>query len=165
MWSVDDRGEIARYLIFGAVFCLLVMALGYWLQLLPMPAFRTAMDRVVFALRLQLFVLPWLAAALAVATHARLHAPNAAAEPSTLVRDMVEQTSLAFGAHLVLAVMLRGEEMVLVAMIAGLFAVGRALWWFGDRFGARARALGFALSFYPSVAALVMALLLQLVRG
>ncbi len=156
----DDRRLMARYLLFGAIFCILVMALGYWLHLVPLPAFRDAADRVMFALRLQILVLPWLAAALAVAAYRGDSAADAA-----LVRDMLEQVVLAFGAHLVLAVMLRGEEMVMVAMLAALFCVGRAAWWFGDSARPGLRAFGFALSFFPSLAAYVLAALLLLLRG
>jgi uncharacterized membrane protein YecN with MAPEG domain len=38
-----------------------------------------------------------------------------------------------------------------------LFAVGRLLFWIGYRRGAAGRAFGFALTFYPSVLALLAA--------
>lgn len=156
----DDRRLLGRYLLLGALFSILVMVLGYWLHLVPLPAFRDAAERVLFALRLQILVLPWLAAAVAVATYRG----NAAADAAR-VQDMLEQTVLAFGAHLVLAVALRGEEMVMVAMLAALFCVGRAAWWFGDSVRPGLRAFGFALSFFPSLAAYVLAALLLLLRG
>jgi uncharacterized membrane protein YecN with MAPEG domain len=60
---------------------------------------------------------------------------------------------LAVGAHLIVVATF-GTSTAIVAALAGLFAVGRLLFWIGYRYGAKWRAFGFALTFYPSVLAL-----------
>ena len=45
-----------------------------------------------------------------------------------------------------------------IALLVGCFSVGRVLFWTGYAGGAAARAFGFALTFYPSVLALLVVL-------
>ena len=45
-----------------------------------------------------------------------------------------------------------------IALLVGCFSVGRVLFWTGYARGAAARAFGFALTFYPSVLALLVVL-------
>lgn len=69
----------------------------------------------------------------------------------TLIQNTLEQTMLAipaYGAWLWLAPEGRRG---LVILCAGLFGLGRLLFFLGYRFGAPARALGFTLTFYPTV--------------
>jgi len=69
----------------------------------------------------------------------------------SLIQNTLEQVMLAvpaYGAWLWLAPEGRRG---LVILCAGLFGVGRLLFFLGYRFGASARALGFTLTFYPSV--------------
>ena len=68
---------------------------------------------------------------------------------------------LAFVAYGALT-LLSDHARVPVALFAACFTAGRLLFWTGYRDGAEARALGFALTFYPSVAALLMAALATL---
>jgi uncharacterized protein involved in response to NO len=46
---------------------------------------------------------------------------------------------------------------VLVPVLAALFCAGRLLFWLGYERGAAARAVGFGLTFYPSLAVLIIA--------
>ena len=69
----------------------------------------------------------------------------------TLIQNTLEQIALAvpaYGAWLWLAPEGRRG---LVIVCAGLFGVGRLLFFLGYRHGAPARALGFTLTFYPTV--------------
>jgi uncharacterized membrane protein YecN with MAPEG domain len=50
----------------------------------------------------------------------------------------------------------------LVPLLGGLFCGGRVLFWIGYRHGAVGRAFGFALTFYPSVGALLLSAYLLL---
>ena len=69
----------------------------------------------------------------------------------SLIQNTLEQLVLAipaYGAWLWLA---PGGRRGLVLLCAGLFGLGRLLFFLGYRFGAPARAVGFTLTFYPTV--------------
>lgn len=53
---------------------------------------------------------------------------------------------LAFGAHLTLAALLRGNELVLIPLLIALFMVGRIAFAFGYAKRASGRAFGMALT-------------------
>jgi len=112
----------------------------------------------------------WLAAA--IGTVARLRFGSARAvdggdgDPrvdaaNAILRNTAEQVLLALVAYTALT-LLSDHARVPVALFAACFAAGRLLFWTGYRDGAESRALGFALTFYPSIAALLMAALATL---
>jgi len=70
-------------------------------------------------------------------------------------RNTLEQAVLAAIAWTGLALTLPHERLALIAWLAILFAVGRALFWLGYLIAPWARAFGFGLTFYPTVAAYV----------
>lgn len=80
---------------------------------------------------------------------------------NAILRNTAEQVVLAFVAYGALT-LLSDHARVPVALFAACFTAGRLVFWTGYRDGAEARALGFALTFYPSVAALLMAALVTL---
>ena len=75
---------------------------------------------------------------------------------NAILRNTAEQALLAALASGALTV-LDDHARVAVGLFAACFSAGRLLFWSGYRDGAAARALGFGLTFYPSVAALLMA--------
>ncbi|WP_294218404.1 MAPEG family protein [uncultured Sphingomonas sp.] len=77
---------------------------------------------------------------------------------NAILRNTAEQALLAAIAYGALT-LLDDHARVAVALFAACFSAGRLLFWSGYRDGAAARALGFGLTFYPSVAALLMAAL------
>lgn len=82
----------------------------------------------------------------------------------TLIQNTLEQTVLAvvaYGAWLALG---PPDRAGLVVVSAGYFAIGRLLFFAGYARGAPARALGFALTFYPSVALVAATLPAALAR-
>lgn len=80
--------------------------------------------------------------------------PTAHILQSTL-QNTLEQTVLALATHAVWATTMPRAAQAAVPVAAMLFVVGRVLFWRGYAHGAPSRALGFALTFYPSVAMLV----------
>jgi hypothetical protein len=70
---------------------------------------------------------------------------------STL-QNTLEQTVLAVSVHAIWAAVMPETWQAAVPAAAILFGLGRVLFWRGYSRGAPARALGFALTFYPSVA-------------
>ena len=112
-------------------------------------------------------MVPLIALALAIGNVARLRffSPDdidAAAGFSTttsvrqagaVLQNTLEQAVLAIGSYGLLA-LVRPDSSALLIALPTLFAVGRALFWWGYARGASGRALGFALTFYPSIGAL-----------
>ena len=70
-------------------------------------------------------------------------------------QNTLEQTVLAAIAWTGLALALRHEQLGLIPLLAIFFATGRATFWLGYLIAPWARAFGLALTFYPTVAALL----------
>ena len=122
-------------------------------------------ERLQAALREDVFVIGWLAATIANVARLRFTsiediAGSSAGSGSQSVRDAVsilqntaEQVLLAVLTHLVFAAVI-GHPAAMLTTLVTMFCMGRTLFWFGYKRGAGGRALGFALTFYPTVAAL-----------
>jgi hypothetical protein len=72
-----------------------------------------------------------------------------------LLQNTLEQFALVFGVYLAWAVTMPAASMSVVPLAAIAFAVGRILFFAGYKQGAPSRALGFTLTFYPSLVMLV----------
>jgi hypothetical protein len=73
----------------------------------------------------------------------------------TLLQNTLEQTVLALPIYLAWACIAPVAWLSVVPIVAVLFALGRLLFFAGYGHGAPARAVGFALTFYPSMTMLV----------
>lgn len=67
-------------------------------------------------------------------------------------QNTLEQAMLAALAWPSLALLLPERQLVVIPVLAFLFVVGRACFWLGYLYASWARAFGFALTFYPTVA-------------
>jgi hypothetical protein len=153
----------------AAAALLAIIALSAALALSPSDTLLPLTDRLKLALTCDLFVVVWLA--LAVGNVARLRffsaediAGSALTQQSQRVRiasavlqNTLEQVVLAIPTHLTLACLLEGYSYVFPVLVT-LFGLGRLLFWLGYEHGAKARAFGFALTFYPSLGALFVAI-------
>jgi hypothetical protein len=74
----------------------------------------------------------------------------------SMLQNTLEQTVLATGVHLIWASVMPTGWQAAIPVAALLFAIGRVLFWRGYARGAPSRALGFGLTFYPSVAMLAL---------
>lgn len=140
------------------------------------PPTPTLADRLSFTLQADLLVVGWLAAAVGSVAAGRFFSEEdiagaglAATSPRLNVRaallgNTLEQVVLAVPAHLALATVLRPDEMALILALVLLFSLGRLAFWLSYVHGAGARALGFGLTFYPSVLALLLTGGLALMR-
>ncbi len=70
-------------------------------------------------------------------------------------QNTLEQVVLASIAWLGLALALPREQLSIIPALAIVFAAGRVLFWIGYLMSSWARALGFSLTFYPTVVAYV----------
>ena len=130
-------------------------------------------ERLAYALKADLFLLLWLAGCVRAVSGGRFHSPediggSARGAPSpqlaikvAVLQNTLEQTVLASGGLLVLAAVLRGEEMVLIPVLAALFLAGRVAFALGYGRGRTGRAFGMALTAAPIIVALPMSLVLM----
>jgi uncharacterized membrane protein YecN with MAPEG domain len=81
--------------------------------------------------------------------------PQAHLLQSTL-QNTLEQTVLAMSAHSIWGAAMPETWQPAVPAAAVLFVVGRILFWRGYQRGAPSRALGFGLTFYPTVALVLL---------
>ncbi|MFN3676813.1 MAG: MAPEG family protein [Sphingomonas pseudosanguinis] len=127
-------------------------------------------DRVLRAVAAATVAALWLAATIGHVAALRFESPadiDAAAGgggdspriaiAQAVLRNTLEQVVLAVPAYIALAWVVEGSG-AMVPMLAALFSIGRTLFWANYARGAVARAFGFALGFYSSVAALVIVL-------
>jgi hypothetical protein len=69
-------------------------------------------------------------------------------------QNTLEQAALAAVAWMGLALVLPHDRLGLIGVLATVFAMGRVLFWTGYLIAPWARAIGFGLTFYPTVVAL-----------
>jgi len=132
------------------------------------PSSRALTDRLIAVARADLLVICWLGATIGNVARLRFFSADDIAGSATtngtsdvnrakaVLQNTLEQVALAIPIHLALAVLVESSEPLIIAL-ATLFAIGRFLFWIGYVNGARYRAFGFALTFYPSVAGLIIA--------
>lgn len=74
-----------------------------------------------------------------------------------ILQNTLEQTALAEVAYGATAVLVSSHLLAVIPAAAILFSIGRLLFWAGYGQGAAGRALGFCLTFYPTVALFAIA--------
>ncbi len=135
----------------------------YWRESIGMPTG----ERLLLAAKTDLFVV--LALVIAISDVARrrflsaLDIQGSSVAPgseqmrnaSAFLQNTLEQVAVAVPAHFALALFYRGGAAI-IPLLGALFCIGRVLFRVGYSHGAAARAFGFAITFYPSVAALVV---------
>jgi len=152
-----------------------VGAAWFWLPpalLGATPGMATA-DRLAYALKADLPIFLWLGGCLRAVASIRFRSdadrPGSAyaapssrlAVPAAVLQNSLEQTVLAIGAHLALATVLRGEEMILLPVLVVLYLLGRAAFALEYARGAAARAFGMALTGASTIAAFGIAIVLM----
>ena len=132
--------------------------------------------QAVFALKADLFVFLWLVVAVVRVANVRFFSSEdiqggGLTKPSkriavslSILQNTQEQALLAVGAHLALASLLEGAELAVIPLLVALFCIGRAAFWFGYAGGAASRAFGFGTTFYPTVAAYALSVILVFAR-
>jgi uncharacterized membrane protein YecN with MAPEG domain len=129
----------------------------------------TLVDRLGFTLRWELLILIWLAGSVGAVSQKRFWTPadrhgSAYSEPSPALavrranlQNSLEQAVLASNAHLILATVLRDQELVLIPLLVLLFLIGRATFAIGYAKSPIARAFGMAVTGAPIGFAFVLA--------
>lgn len=169
-FKAEQRGvaiRMASALLLTIVVLGLVAFATHGCGVVPFP------QRLQDALRIDLLVVLWVAVGIANVARLRFfseqdiagsgsqQAPDQVRIANAVLENSFEQAVLAIVTHLIVAATFAGST-PLIAALACLFVVGRLLFWTGYKRGARGRAFGFALTFYPSVIALLASALAAL---
>ena len=150
-----------------------LLALAFAIVAAPsalLPHENNADSAIAHALQWDILLAFWLAANIAMLARHRFFTPAdidggglsdgtpTAKVLQSVLQNTLEQVALALSVHLIWAATMPGRWQAAIPAAAMLFFFGRALFWRGYARGAPARALGFALTFYPTVAMLVVAI-------
>lgn len=167
-----EQRRVALGMASAALLSASVLAALAWLRPFATPELPTPWMRLAFTMRTDVLLFAWLGAAIADVARQRFFSAHdiggsaqgdaspAMRRANAVLQNTLEQTVFAFGSHLALAAHLPSRWMVVLPGLTGLFCLGRALFWIGYRGGAAARAFGFALTFYPSLGACIVAVVL-----
>ena len=156
-----EQKSIVLQSALAVLLCAVVLGGGYWW--LPSERVGAATplafaDRLAFALKWDLLVFLWLAGSVGAVSQKRFWSPAdrhgsaySEASPTLAVRaanlqNTLEQTVLASSAHLILATMLHGRELVLIPLLVLLFLFGRAAFAVGYANSPISRAFGMAVT-------------------
>ena len=171
MALTDKQRGVLGGIIPAAIITALGVSGGIWLS----PDVLTPLDeiesRLAFVLNWDLLVAFWLLITIGTLARRRFFSAEdidgggltTGTAPSridqSVLQNTLEQVVLAVFVHVACAVLFPIEWMASLPVAATLFALGRVLFWRGYHRGAPARALGFGLTFYPTVVlfALLMA--------
>lgn len=165
--TVKQRGVLKGITIGAAIsFAVLAGAVIASPPLLSPQA--TTGGRIAFALRADAFIGLWLAISVGLLARHRFFSPEdidggglslgteTASVLQATLQNTLEQTVLAVLVHLAWASLMPVSWLAVIPAAVVLFLWGRVLFVRGYRAGAPSRALGFALTFYPSVLMLIV---------
>jgi hypothetical protein len=173
-FTKDQRGVIVASVIAILVTAGALLAAYRWLppHWVGVDRGMGLAERLAYALQWNLAMLLWLAGCVRAVSSGRFRSEadirgSAYAPPSpaiavqaAVLQNSLEQTVLAFGANLVLATVLRDDELVLLPVLVGLFLIGRVSFAWAYPKGAAARAFGMALTGAALIASLGIAAVL-----
>ena len=165
-----DKEQSGIVLWSGGAILLTIVVLGagfLWLPpgLLGLSETMPAADRIAFALKWNLAVFLWLVGCVRAVASQRFREPAdrrgaAYGEPTTklairaaILQNSLEQTVIAVGAHLILATVLRGPELVLIPLLVLLYLGGRVAFAVRYSEGAVARSFGMSLTGAAAISA------------
>ena len=165
--SSKQRAVLIGMLI-GALLTIVGLGTAIVFSPVSLPMDASAADRIAFALQADILVAIWLAICVGRLARHRFFTPEdidgggltAGTERAHVLQaglqNTLEQAALAVLVHLIWVVYMPVSWAPAVPAAAILFFLGRILFIRGYTGGAPSRALGFALTFYPSVLMLVL---------
>lgn len=167
MALTSKQHGVLKGMIAGAVLAVVVLVVAIVMgSSLLLPAASPG-ERIAFALRMDAFLALWLGISIGLLAKHRFftpedidgggltHGTETAHILQATLQNTLEQTVLAVLVHAAWAVVMPIAWMAAIPAAVILFLLGRALFLRGYRGGAPSRALGFALTFYPSMFMLI----------
>ena len=165
--TVKQRG-VLKGIIIGAAITVVVIVGAILAGPMVLSPEATVAERLAFALWADVFIALWLGISIALLARHRFFTPEdidgggltRGSETANILQatlqNTLEQTVLAVLVHLTWAILMPVSWMSAIPAAVVLFLCGRVLFLLGYRGGAPSRALGFALTYYPSVLMLII---------
>jgi hypothetical protein len=163
MILTNKQRGVLRGIIMGATITLVVLVSAILTDPVHLSPAKSIGDRIAFALKADAVIALWLAVSIGLLAHHRFFTPEdidgSGLTPGTQraqilqanLQNTLEQTVLAVLVHSMWAITMPLAWISVVPAAAILFVSGRVLFVRGYRGGAPSRALGFTLTFLPSV--------------
>ncbi|XP_077996812.1 transmembrane protein 79-like [Glandiceps talaboti] len=154
----DERFEVMRDSAAAGLLAAGTIGIGYFIIPFPMPSMPTVTDRIVFALRCQIFAAILLYAGLQAISVKRFF--TQAIDPvsgkgthhiekhSRYAQNTLENVVLSTIGNLVISSYLEENSMKIIPILVFLFVVGRITFWMGYLQHSLARAFGMALTIF-----------------
>ena len=177
MALTDKQRGVLKGMSIGAATSLVVIIAAILLGPALLSPEASAGERLAFALKADAFLALWLGVSIGLLARHRFFTPadidggglsqgsETAKVLQATLQNTLEQTVLAVLVHLAWATLMPVSWMAAIPAAAILFLSGRVLFIRGYRGGAPSRAVGFALTFYPSVLMLVIVIGAVIVAG
>jgi MAPEG family len=175
-FTVKQAG-VLKGIVAGAAITVVVIGAVIFAGPTLLPPDAAAADRMGFALKADVFLALWLAISIGLLARHRFFSPDdidgggltqgtgTANILQASLQNTLEQTVVAVLVHLAWAVLMPASWIAAIPAAVFLFLCGRMLFLRGYRGGAPSRALGFALTFYPSVLMLILVAAAALWQG
>ena len=175
MTLTEKQKGVTRGVITGAVLTIVVLSAGIIFIPTPLALDSSAGDRLVYVLKAEILVIFWILYCIGKLGNHRFNTPEdidggglttgteRAKIFQAILQNTLEQTILAVVVHLIWAVVMPITWISGVLVAAILFSIGRFLFIQGYAGGAPSRALGFALTFYPSIVMMLVTTIMVLV--
>jgi uncharacterized membrane protein YecN with MAPEG domain len=163
----DKQRGVLKGMAIGAATSLVVILAAILVGPPLLSPDASAGERLAFALRADAFLALWLCVSIGLLARHRFFTPEdidgggltrgseTAQVLQATLQNTLEQTVLAVLVHMAWAILLPVSWIAAIPAAAILFLSGRVLFVRGYRGGAPSRAVGFALTFYPTVLMLV----------
>lgn len=174
MTLAEEQRKIRIAALLSLPICAAVLGAAY----LILPSYFTfpagLAERLAFAIRADLFIILWVVIAIGIVSRNRRHSaqdigaalsgppsPRLAIQIAFLLNTL-EQAVIAIGVHMALAVLLSGPALSLIVGAVALFAIGRVTFYYGYKHGAGGRAFGMVTTTLPTLAGLILAIVLMM---
>jgi len=162
-----QRGVLAGISIAGALTFMGILGVLFASpeMLIPVEGLE---NRIGFVFRWDLAVVFWLLITIGTLARRRFFSPDdidggglttetdEAKIHQSILQNTLEQVVLALAVHTMGAVLLPIGWLGVIPVAAVMFSLGRILFWLGYGRGASARAVGFGLTFYPTILIFVL---------
>jgi hypothetical protein len=168
MALIAEQRGVLKGIIFGATITVVVIVGAILARPMLLSPDATVGERLSLALLADVFVLLWLGISIGLLARHRFFTPEdidgggltrgseTANVLQATLQNTLEQTVLAVLVHLTWAILMPVSWMSAIPAAVILFLCGRMLFVLGYRGGAPSRAVGFALTYYPSLLMLIV---------
>lgn len=167
MSLTEKQNGVLKRMVVGVLIAVAIVASGSFFNWLPLGSAATLIDRLSFAIQYLLLPAAFLVISVGRLAKHRFFTPEdidgggysqdteRAMILQSILQNTLEQFCIASVVYLAWVVIMPADTGSVIPLAAIAFSIGRILFFVGYSKGAAARALGFTLTFYPSVVMLM----------